>query len=105
MRVSTASTSIRAPDTLSACEQQTSTHTMSSQHAHFVRSRTIRPSSARTAPIGQALAQRRHALQRDAMRRSAGRAERDSGLQHQAHSSGQPFRNTSVRIPGPSWTA
>jgi hypothetical protein len=27
----------------------------------------------------------------------------DSGLLHQGQLSGQPFKNTVVRIPGPSW--
>ncbi len=37
--------------------------------------------------------------------RTSGSGLCDSGFAHQAHDSGQPFRKTSVRMPGPSCTA
>ena len=42
-------------------------------------------------------------MQRSSMMRISASGARLSGLWHQTQSSGQPFRNTVVRMPGPSW--
>jgi len=41
--------------------------------------------------------------QRDSKILISGKRSQLSGLWHQRHESGQPFRKTVVRIPGPSW--
>jgi hypothetical protein len=63
---------------------------------------TPRP-PGRTAPLGQAAAQRaRPHEQRDFRCRSLLRTSRPSGFEHQEHLRGQPPTNTSVLHPGPS---
>jgi len=46
--------------------------------------------------------QRPQAIQRDGLSRISGCGSMPSGLWHQMQRSGQPFRKTVVRIPGPS---
>ncbi len=53
---------------------------------------------------GQSLTHVRQSTQRSVRRKISGEKEIPSGLWHQRQCSGHPFRNTAVRIPGPSWT-
>ena len=53
-------------------------------------------------PTGQAGAHRSQPRQRSSLIATCGRASMLSGLWHQRQRSGHPFRNTVVRIPGPS---
>ena len=56
------------------------------------------------APFGQELEHSPQRTQRFSRKPSSGLGEMHSGLAHQRQASGQPFRKTVVRIPGPSWT-
>ncbi len=57
------------------------------------------------ACLGQNGRQVPQAGQRSARSASSGSGDWLSGLWHHQQRSGQPFRNTVVRMPGPSWTA
>ena len=59
------------------------------------------PPSAR--PSGHASRHAAQPMQRLPKTRSSGLAFMLSGLWHQEQRSGQPLRNTVVRMPGPSW--
>jgi hypothetical protein len=61
------------------------------------------PSTRVMAPSGHAFAQAPQRRQLASRTSSVGERCCDSGFAHQRHRSGQPFRNTVVRIPGPSW--
>ena len=55
------------------------------------------------ASAGHASAHRPQRMQRAELTASSVAEDCDSGLQHHRQRRGQPFRNTSVRIPAPSW--
>ena len=60
-----------------------------------------------SAPVGHLSMQRPHfsmPRQRIAIQSTCGSNRWDSGLWHHGQRSGHPFRNTVVRMPGPSWT-
>jgi hypothetical protein len=73
--------------------------------AHLPGSVTGPLSPGETACCGHICAHRPHRMHRLRRRLSSGWGRQLSGLWHQRHRSGQPFRNTVVRIPGPSWMA
>jgi hypothetical protein len=53
--------------------------------------------------VGQACRQLPQPRQRLSKTKISGWPDKLSGLWHHQHRKGQPFRNTVVRIPGPSW--
>ena len=53
-------------------------------------------------PWGQTSRHAPQSMHRSVCTTTSGRGDRLSGLWHHMHRSGQPFRNTVVRIPGPS---
>jgi hypothetical protein len=55
------------------------------------------------APVGQTLRQLPQPMQRLSKMMISGWPDKLSGLWHHQQHRGQPFRNTVVRIPGPSW--
>src|SRR5262245_57952411 len=57
------------------------------------------------ACCGHTTTQEPHKRQRSAEYRISGGKFWLSGLWHHQQRSGQPLKNTAVRIPGPSWTA
>lgn len=90
------------PDSSNALLLQAAVHIP--QDTQDVRS-TLMPSfPAVRALRGQVLMHSRQPMHLAFQYKSCGEKECDSGFAHQAHRSGQPFRNTSVRMPGPSFT-
>lgn len=90
------------PKILRASVRHIFTH--SPQAVHVSRSITILLPPAEIAPAGHAVMQRPQLLQRTALWETSWRYPFPSGFAHQGQSRGQPFKNTMVRIPGPSWT-
>ncbi len=84
---------------------QASMQGLSAQLRHNEKSNFTESGSAVALWYGQAFTQLKQVLHLKSTYRSCSIGEWDSGLQHQEHLSGQPLKNTSVRIPGPSCTA
>ena len=85
----------------SAFAQQNSVQAM--HRSHLSRSIWMRPSSSTNrAFFGQCVRQYPQWMQLFGMRMSCWDGSISSGLWHQRHRRGQPFRNTVVRMPGPS---
>ena len=94
----TSSTVVRWPTSSRAPETQASAHAPHRRHRSG--SGRVGPSAR---PMGQTAWQAPQSMQRSPMMRISASRARLSGLWHQGQSSGQPFRNTVVRMPGPSW--
>lgn len=96
----TSSMLILIPVTFMAFLRHNSTHLP--QRVQRLWSTAMPPAPISTAFSGQCATQRPHRAQRVSVWMRCGSMLCESGVEHQRQRRGQPFRNTTVRMPGPS---
>src|SRR5450830_578692 len=98
----TSATVIVLPAIVLTPARQTPSHRPHAVHASVAPGT---PPTRTAAPVGHTVRQSPHPVHRSTVIISSGWRPWLSGLWHHWHASGQPLRNTTVRIPGPSCTA